>query len=399
MKKSPLTIGFLGSSYPYKRNIIGISSQVRYKQIFGFNAFFSLWLFFLQKLHLRFSWYKIRRFFYLFVDLNLNHKLRQIDILHFFNTINQGTTPWIATFEGTLPIYHVVDDPKIIKITDATKVEKALRHLCAPSCLQLIALSHYTEHLQQTLLNQFPEFESEIASKIKVCYPPQKLLISSLSEKKLPSDELSFLFVGRHFWRKGGYEVIKAFDRFIKSGKSPVKIKLTLIGDIAVTSGINVGQTLERQHEVETIIAQNNWIEHLSTLSNPELLQKMKETHVGLLPTYADTFGYSVLEMQACGCPVISTNVQALPEINSDKCGWLIHLPKTSLGHALYQTASEQSLLSATIQQQLEEILYSIVAHPEIIAQKAQNALIQLAEQHSPEKYAEQLEMIYHHVR
>ena len=52
-------------------------------------------------------------------------------------------------------------------------------------------------------------------------------------------------------------------------------------------------------------------------LFNSEVMNILKNTHVGLLPTYADTYGYSVLEAQSFGCPVITTNIRAMPEINN----------------------------------------------------------------------------------
>lgn len=57
----------------------------------------------------------------------------------------------------------------------------------------------------------------------------------------------------------------------------------------------------------------------------------MKKSDVGLLPTWADTYGYSVLEFQACGCPVISSNTRGLPEINNNEAGWIINMPLTKL--------------------------------------------------------------------
>ena len=42
----------------------------------------------------------------------------------------------------------------------------------------------------------------------------------------------------------------------------------------------------------------------------------MATSHIGLLPTYNDSYGYSVIEFFSYGCPVITTNILALPEIN-----------------------------------------------------------------------------------
>ncbi len=63
-------------------------------------------------------------------------------------------------------------------------------------------------------------------------------------------------------------------------------------------------------------------------MPNQQVLELLKTCDVGLLPTYADTYGFSALEAQSAACPVISTDVRALPEINNTEVGWLINVPK-----------------------------------------------------------------------
>ncbi len=49
----------------------------------------------------------------------------------------------------------------------------------------------------------------------------------------------------------------------------------------------------------------------------------MRTADIGMLPSYADTYGFSVLEAQA-GNAVITTDIRALPEVNNPAVGWLI---------------------------------------------------------------------------
>ena len=79
-------------------------------------------------------------------------------------------------------------------------------------------------------------------------------------------------------------------------------------------------------------------ISYHKILPNSEVMNILKNTHVGLLPTYADTYGYSVLEAQSFGCPVITTNIRAMPEINNWKKGWIIKVNKDSLNNAKLNT-------------------------------------------------------------
>ena len=121
----------------------------------------------------------------------------------------------------------------------------------------------------------------------------------------------------------------------------------------------------------------------------------MKICDIGLLPTYADSFGLSVLEAQACGLPVISTDVRVLPEINNTDCGWLIRVPKNEMGEALYSTPEERAQLSQKIQDGLEAILRSILKDQSSIYPKALKALERIREMHDPEDFSQKLREIY----
>src|SRR5690606_11164496 len=112
-------------------------------------------------------------------------------------------------------------------------------------------------------------------------------------------------------------------------------------------------------------------------------------------PTYADSYGFSVLEAQSCGLPVISTDVRALPEINNTDLGWIIRIPKNDLGEALYSTAEERQRLSQQIQVGLEAIVRSIVADPSVIYTMALKSIERIREMHDPANYAQRLRDIY----
>ena len=121
----------------------------------------------------------------------------------------------------------------------------------------------------------------------------------------------------------------------------------------------------------------------------------MKTVHVGLLPTYADTYGYSVLEFQAAGCPVISTNVRALPEINNEEIGWIIEVPRNQLGEALYTTKNDRMETGRAIRCGLKRAIDEIMENRLIISRKADAALKHISDRHSPEVFSSRLREIY----
>ena len=121
----------------------------------------------------------------------------------------------------------------------------------------------------------------------------------------------------------------------------------------------------------------------------------MKGSHVGLLPTYADTYGFSVLEFQAAGCPCITTDVRALPEINNIDTGWVINVPKNRLGEAIFATKEDRDVISKLIRNGLEKSVQEIFTNKAIIAKKAENSIRRIREHHSIERYAERMRNIY----
>ena len=126
------------------------------------------------------------------------------------------------------------------------------------------------------------------------------------------------------------------------------------------------------------------------SLPNKEVIELMKGSDVALLPTMRDTYGYSVLEAQACGCPVITTDIRALPEINSDDTGWVI--PVNHIGKA---TSKNCHLFSREITDGLESIVPEIINNPEQIMRKGNASIQRIREHHGPVKIAQRLKAIY----
>jgi glycosyltransferase involved in cell wall biosynthesis len=136
-------------------------------------------------------------------------------------------------------------------------------------------------------------------------------------------------------------------------------------------------------------------ISHFYNIPNTKVIDLLKSSHVCLLPTYADTYGFTVLEAQAAGCPVISTDIRALPEINNEEVGWLINIPKNDFRNAKLITKSERENLSKMIKLQLSEILIQILSNPESLKIKGVNSIDRIRNEHSFSNTTHQIETIY----
>lgn len=136
-------------------------------------------------------------------------------------------------------------------------------------------------------------------------------------------------------------------------------------------------------------VKSQDWIHYYSKLKNSEVMDIIKQCHVGLLPTWFDTYGYSVLEMQACGVPVISTNVRAMSEIN--KYGWIIEMPINFNKEIKPVEYKYRELLIG----ELYNIFMSILSNKKVIQEKSISCLNYIRCHHSPEEYSKHLKQIY----
>ena len=130
-----------------------------------------------------------------------------------------------------------------------------------------------------------------------------------------------------------------------------------------------------------------------SNIPNTKVINIIKNCDVGLLPTWFDTYGYSVLEMQACGLPVITTNIRALPEINNQ--GWLLRLPVNFNNEVVPNSFEEKTVLRKLIQKQMYDIIINILDHPDIILKHGKASFEYIKKFHSPDIYASNLLDIY----
>lgn len=340
----------------------------------------------------------------LFPAFDLNNQfddfeLNKVDILHFSNGISFGRTPWVSHFETLLPRFSGLMQRYNGKIKNPIKltplIQRGFAALQSPSCKRIIAWSQSAANIQSDLLTELPFEEREtILKKMVVLHPPQELLVESPLQKQYSSfDPIRFILVGSGFFRKGGLETLKAFEKLVKNEGAP--IKLVIVSSLRLEPYAARETEVEKDWAVRFIEENSDWIEYYSSLPNDKTIELIKKCDIGLLPTYADSYGFSVLEAQACGLPVISTDVRALPEINNTDIGWIIRVPKNDLGEALYFTAEDRERLSQQIQAGLEAIIHNIVADPFVIFEKAVKSIERIREMHDPTVYAQKLRAIY----
>ena len=312
--------------------------------------------------------------------LHCDFGFNKVDFLHLFNSISYGSHPWLVTFEHYLPRWNVHS-------------ERGIRLLAAPACKKVIAMSKFAFEHQCHYLEEFPVYRETIRKKMCILTPPQRTMVETYDEKNLDRRVVTYTFVGSDFFRKGGMEILIAFTRLINDG-FPTRLNVVSsmdYGDYASRSTIADVLTAKRLMQ-----ALGDNLRFYPKLENADVLKLFIASDVGLLPTYDDTYGFSVLEAQAAGCPVISTDVCALPEINDDAMGWMIPLPKDRFGIAYRHTKDQRRVISSIIQERLYTIMREISSGQGLIREKGVRSLERVKRECRIEDRVTALEALYH---
>jgi glycosyltransferase involved in cell wall biosynthesis len=376
MKK--ITIGIKANHYPEKRNFTGLSfNNIVFKKVLDLYRILNYINFKLtKKTH--------PKWLNLFNDYNLGN----YDALHFFNAISLGKKPWFVTFEYQLPR----GAHQLGKFKKETKyINKGINHLKGDACKKIIAISQFAKNSQINYLKDFDKKTSnDIIAKIDVIHPSQNLLINNITDKPI-NKQLKFIFVGADFFRKGGREIIEAFDELLTKN---YPIELTIISSLQY--GDYASKTTEKDlNFTKKIINKYHQIKHFNYLKNATVLQMLIDSDVALLPSYDETYGYFVLEAKAAGCPVITTNGGAFPEINSNEDGWLIEVPLVENNRSIPRSDEAKNIFKQTVKNDLINIIDECISYPNIVKEKGKNALNRIKNNHSVEKATQKLESIY----
>lgn len=365
-------VGYIHRGYNEKRNFLSLkSSEFSFKKVVDYYKAIDFLKF---KLYKKLDYYHHNSF-------NDKLSINKVDMYHFFNAVNFGKQSWVSTFETTIPRYGA----------EATKVEKALKALSDDNCKALIALSEFNKKLQLSFVKKTNiHLYNKISDKIQVLYPPQAIVSNGDLSRFDSIEKLKILFVGHDFFRKGGREVFNAIEKLNATGAN---IELTVVSKMTTDSWItftNQSDMIEWREKLLSV----SFCNYHNSLPNKEVVSLMNSNHVFMVPSLQETFGYVVLEAQACGLPVVTTSIRVFPEINNDECGWLIDVPQTEKGFAdVYSDGYEK--ISVLIQSGIEGVLNELVNDSKGLRLKAESSLERIRKQHNPESHSKALLEIY----
>ncbi|MFH0817332.1 MAG: glycosyltransferase family 4 protein, partial [Candidatus Micrarchaeota archaeon] len=164
-------------------------------------------------------------------------------------------------------------------------------------------LMPWTNAAKGSLLNFVKEegIEEKVEVVMAPITPPEKF------EKRKHSG-VNFLFVGKVFYEKGGYDTLLAFDKI----SNRYDCALTMIAPTA-------------PDEVKEQFEKNRKIKILGPQPYEDLKRIYSESDSLLFPSHYDTYGFVILEAFSYGIPVITVDSFSAPElVEHEKTGLVV---------------------------------------------------------------------------
>lgn len=299
-----------------------------------------------------------------------------VDLLHVWRTVCYGRLPWIVTTSVGLPFGW----PK-------QKWPKAMALLASDRCKRIIVNSRHAYGWQERKLECSPQLAERIRAKLEVLHTPQDVLVDSWDEKPVDPKFVVFTIVGHEFFRKGGHHLLNVAARLVRDG-APIRVN--------VVSRLKKDQfgcaSDDLRNRVCEEISKADYIRWFESLPNDEVLRLLASSHVGVLLSYCEAYGYSVLEAQASGCAMITTDVFALPELNDESTGWLVPVAQEGLD---YRRVDDRIKMGEIIESRLFAVMAEILNEPDTLRRKGEAAIERIRRRHSPQAHADRLRSIY----
>jgi glycosyltransferase involved in cell wall biosynthesis len=245
---------------------------------------------------------------------NTDSEVKKVDLIHY---------PFFDFFQPTLPLRKSL--PTVVTVHDITPllfpthyppgIKGKLKHQ-----LQKLALKSVN-----AIITDSNSAKSDISKHFKI--PESKIFVTYLAaaehfkvikdqkvleqvKKKFELPEKFALFVGSVGWNKN---LLGIAEGSIKAG-----VEVVFVGkDFTDKSSLDHA---ERKSFAQFLAKyENNPLVHiLGFVDDEEMVALFNLSFVTMLPSFYEGFGMTILESQACGIPVITSNLSSMPEVGGD---------------------------------------------------------------------------------
>lgn len=332
----------------------------------------------------------LRRIWPPLVHVGLWNPLGAFDLVHTFNKVPLLTTkPWIISFESSLP--------QVLGGGAEGVLRRMMREsLQSPKCRAIIAVSNYAFRRAEDSMRDYADWP-RIRERIQIIHPAIKLRSGS-EHRTWQGEPLRVVFVGNEFARKGGVVTLR-LARLAYERRLPVHFEI--VSSMRYAEGIYTDFHDPKAYAPDIQLLSLPNVTFHGKIPNEDVLRLLDQSHLLMLPTIHDTYGFGILEGLACGVPVIATATGAIPEViqdggngfllpmKNDSVGDWEHLRKPPLGwemlNEVYDALAKHSL----------DALQSVLDSPGLWDTLSAGAVEQIKRQHNHVKNGALLEEIY----
>lgn len=228
----------------------------------------------------------------------------RFDVLHSFNRIPLlPTRPWMVSFEDFLPRTGGSRGADILRAT-------LRERLVDSDCRHIIAISHYALGVFRRQCDGWANGEGALG-KTRVMWP--NLPARARHPKRYrPGERLDAVFVARDWGFRGGVAAVRLAEQ---ARHLRLPLHLHVVSTLRAGYADDPDRTRYWQ-DLRRLDACN--VTHHVELTNDAVHALLARSHLALLPTVADTFGFVILEALANAVPALVSNVGALPELIQD---------------------------------------------------------------------------------
>ncbi len=163
---------------------------------------------------------------------------------------------------------------------------------------------------------------------------------------KITNSKPYLLFIGRLEERKNIVRMIEAFEM--------LKEKYAIPHELVLVGKPGYGYARIKQH-ISNSKYQNTVIEK-GYVTEEEKWVLLKNADVFLFPTLYEGFGIPVLEAQAAGVAVVTSNISSLPEVGGAGAVYVDPLSAESIAEGIQKVLSDESVRSGIIEKALHNV-------------------------------------------
>jgi len=285
------------------------------------------------------------------------------DIQGFFNNVpfkipatdlSSYDLVYILNQQNTLSLNWISTKNVIVSVRDVMKIEKT-------NCISSFFLSLYQRACFRGIKRAsliITDSESEKRYITKTLGSPQKVIVVPLGIdhnefhefKKIKKPEgftssYNILYVGTEEKRKNFPTILRAIA-VLK--KTIPHIRLVKVGNSLIQSERTKNLQLIKQLDIEENVFFTGHIQE-------GIARYYNAADILLMPSLHEGFGFPILEAMACGCPVIASRCDSLPEIGKDSIQYLEDpLDYKTLAEKIYVLLKNKKLQSLFISKGLK---------------------------------------------